>query len=129
MATSTSSKQNYTTEIMRITRLHQKWRYSCIQLAHINNTIAETEVRYHREERRAQRHCLRVKLYSLRASRNMCYEYAKDNEEKLKTMQMEFYTRTGIKWSQALDTETDAIEGLHAGFNTENPQHQQPGDD
>ena len=91
--------------------------------------IAETEVRYHREEGRAQRHCLRVKLYSLRASRNMCYEYAKDNEGKLKMMQMEFYTRTGIKWSQALDTETDTIEGLHEVLNTENPQREQTGHD
>ena len=92
-------------------RLHHKLRHSCIQLAHINNLIAETELRYHRalrDEGQSQKYSLRIKLYSLKASQNMCYEYSKTQEEKLKKMQVELYNRTGIAWTDALTEETDA---------------------
>ena len=102
--------------IFTIRDLNRKFRLSCSQLILINNLIDETEVRYHRAqaaERRSYRYILRLKLCTLEGVRNMFYEYAYANADKLEKLQLELYEKTAIAWNDRLarlDTLEDSDE-------------------
>ena len=96
--------------IYKIRDLNRKFRLSCSQLLLLNNLIDETEVHYNRskaENRHSYRYILRMKLHTLERVRNLFYEYAYEVADKLETMQLELYRRTGIKWNETLAVESE----------------------
>ena len=96
-------------KIFSIRDLNRKFRLSCAQLIHINNLIEEIEARYNRSQsdnRRSYRYILRLKLCSLEGIRNMFYEYAYAQADRLEDMQWDFYNTTGIAWREDLAQES-----------------------
>ena len=112
-ATVENTKEMETTvkdEIYRIRDLNKKFRLSCTQLIHINSLIEDVETRYNRsqaENRRSYRYILRLKLCSLEGVRNMFYEYAYAQADRLEDMQLDLFNRTGIAWNEDLAQDSD----------------------
>ena len=97
-------------EIYRIRDLNKKFRLSCTQLIHINSLIEDVETRYNRsqaENRRSYRYILHLKLCSLEGVRNMFYEYAYVQGDRLEDMQLDLFNRTGIAWNEDLAQDSD----------------------
>ena len=112
-ATVENTKEMETTvkdEIYRIRDLNKKFRLSCTQLIHINSLIEDVETRYNRsqaENRRSYRYILRLKLCSLEGVRNIFYEYAYAQADRLEDMQLDLFNRTGIAWNEDLAQDSD----------------------
>ena len=97
-------------EIYRIRDLNKKFRLSCTQLIHINSLIEDVETRYNRsqaENRRSYRYISRLKLCSLEGVRNMFYEYAYAQADRLEDMQLDLFNGTGIAWNEVLAQDSD----------------------
>ena len=96
--------------IYKIRDLNKKFRMACRQLVNLNNLIDEMEIRYIRAQtinHRAYRYVLRLRLCSLEGIRNMFYEYAYAQADRLEEMQIELYTKTGYVWNDTVSEETD----------------------
>ena len=101
---------NIREEIYKIKALNRKFRICCDQLVRLNNLIEDVEIRYNRsqaENRRSYRYILRLKLCSLEGVRNMFYEYAYAQADRLEDMQMDLFNKTGIAWNEDLGQDSD----------------------
>ena len=97
-------------EIYKIRNLSRKFRLCCDQLVRLNNLVEDVEIRYNRSQadnRRSYRYILRLKLCSLEGVRNMFYEYAYAQADRLEDMQLDLFNRTGIAWNEDLAQDSD----------------------